>query len=81
MKKTLLMIILIIAALVFGGLIAEFFVDSGGMTWLSYYKDFSFSFDIVSISLNCSIKVYVAQLIMIIAAIFAYTKLAPKIDK
>ncbi len=84
MKKGLLMTVLIITAIVLGGLIGEACYSISALDWLSYSKVFSFNpgtFDIniLTITFGLTVSVNVAQLILIFTAIFAYYKLAPKI--
>lgn len=78
------MCVLMIAAIVFGGLIGGACAGIQGLAWLGYYKDFAmtpttFNVDLFSLTFGFSFKAYVAQLILIIVGIVIYTKLAPKV--
>lgn len=78
------MSILIITAIVLGGLLGDACAGTEYFNWLSYGKTFSFqtgTIDIVILSLNLgfSFSLNIAQLILIIAALFAFYKVAPRL--
>lgn len=84
MKKVLLMAVLMIAAIVFGGMIGDACENIENLSWLAYHKDFgmspsTFNIDVFNLTFGFSFKAYISQLILIIAAIFTYIKIAPKI--
>ncbi|MBQ8296657.1 MAG: DUF4321 domain-containing protein [Ruminococcus sp.] len=87
MKKTLLMTVLMIAAIVFGGLISGACEGSAALGWLAYSKSFNFSpgeiiaIDVITLNFGISISANVAQLILILVGFFAYCKIAPKLIK
>lgn len=85
MKKILYLALLIIGGIIFGSLIAERSVG-GSMEWLSYSGGFEFPADkplinltIITITIGFSFRISIAQLIMILAAIFVNYKTAPKL--
>lgn len=85
MKKTLLMSLFVITAIVLGALLGEAVEGVKYLDWLSYSKDFSFhpgtfiNLEVFSLTFGISFKANVAQLLLIFVGIFAYSKLAPKI--
>lgn len=85
MKKVLLMSVLVIAAIVLGGLIGEVSSGNDVLNWLAYSKTFSFqpgtfiNIDVFSMTFGVTFKANVAQLILVFVGIFAYYKLAPKL--
>lgn len=85
MKKVLLMTVLMIAAIVLGGLIGEACAGREFLDWLSYSKSFSFQpgtfidIDVFSLTFGITFKANVAQLLLVIAGIFTYYKAAPKL--
>lgn len=84
MKKTLLMSLFVITAIVLGSLLGNACIGAGALEWLSYSKEFSVQsgtvdIDIISVSFGFHFKVNVAQLILLFFGVFAYTKIAPKI--
>lgn len=85
MKKILLMIVLMIAAIVLGGLLGDAVSGVDALKWLAYSKAFSFqpgtfiNIDVFSMTFGVAFKANVAQLILIFAGIFTYYKLAPKL--
>lgn len=85
MKKVLLMSVLVIAAIVLGGLIGEASAGNDVLNWLAYSKTFSFqpgtfiNIDVFSMTFGITFKANVAQLILVFVGIFAYYKLAPKL--
>ena len=77
MKKTIIFIILITAALIIGGLIGKF---SGTDSWLAYSKGFSFGpatldLSVLTLTLGISFMMNVAQLIFILIAMLVYPKI------
>lgn len=85
MKKILLMSVLMIAAIVVGGLIGDVTAGVSGLQWLAYSKSFAFQpntfidVDIFSLTFGVTFKANVAQLILIFVGLFAYYKIAPKL--
>lgn len=85
MKKFLLMTILMISAIVIGGLIGDSLFGVSALEWLTYSKEFSFqpgtfiNIDVFSLTFGFTFKMNVAQLILILIGIFAYYKIAPKL--
>lgn len=85
MKKVLLMSVLMISAIVIGGLLGDVCAGASGLSWLAYSKTFSFQpntfvdIDVFSLTFGVTFKANVAQLILIFIGIFAYYKIAPKL--
>lgn len=85
MKKTLLMMLFIITAIVMGALLGDAVVGIEALEWLGYSKSFSFqpgtfiNIDVLSLTFGITFKANVAQLIFTFIGIYAYYKLAPKL--
>lgn len=85
MKKTLLMSLFVITAIVLGALIGDSVTGIGSLQWLGYSKSFSFqpgtfiNLEVFSLTFGITFTVNVAQLILLFIGIFAYYKLAPKL--
>lgn len=84
MKKVLLMSIMVITAIVVGGLLGDACAGVGFLDWLSYSKGFSFQpgtidTNVFSLTFGISFEANVAQLILVFVGIFAYYKIAPKL--
>ncbi|EWM55280.1 DUF4321 domain-containing protein [Ruminococcus flavefaciens] len=83
MKKTLYFLLLLICAVVMGGILGQ--VDSGVFSWLGYSVKMRFEpgtfidTDFLSLTFGISMKICVAQVICIIIAIYAYIKTVPKV--
>ena len=85
MKKFLLISVLMIAAIVIGGLIGDVTAGVSGLQWLAYSKSFAFQpntfldIDILSLTFGITFKANVAQIILIFVGLFTYYKIAPKL--
>ncbi|MCR5601469.1 MAG: DUF4321 domain-containing protein [Ruminococcus sp.] len=83
MKKTLYFLLLLICALVIGGLLAN--EATGAFAWLGWSGGFNFNpgtfvdTDVISLTFGLSMNISIAQVIGIIIAICAYIKTAPKV--
>ena len=83
MKKTLYMIILLIAACAIGGLIGN--IATGYWAWLG--KTFGIDFqpgnflrtDVISLTFGVTFQINIAQIILILVAILVFYKTAPKL--
>ena len=80
MKNTLLLIGLIIAAVVLGALLATLTADTDAFNWLSYSKGFSISpteinLVVCKFTFGIDFSMNIAQVLFIIASIFAYPKM------
>ncbi|MCM1314441.1 MAG: DUF4321 domain-containing protein [Prevotella sp.] len=85
MKKILYLALLIIGGIILGSLIAERTVNTS-LEWLSFSGGFEFpadkpllNFTIFTITIGFSFNINIAQLLMILLAIFIYYKTAPKL--
>ena len=85
MKKILYLSLLIIGGIILGSLIAERTVNTS-LEWLSFSGGFEFpadkpllNFTIFTITIGFSFNINIAQLLMIMLAIFIYYKTAPKL--
>ena len=85
MKKILYFALLLIGGIILGSLIAERTVNTS-LEWLSFSGGFEFpadkpllNFTIFTITIGFSFTINIAQLMMIMLAIFVYYKTAPKI--
>ncbi|MBE6860073.1 MAG: DUF4321 domain-containing protein [Ruminococcus sp.] len=79
MKKTFIFAILILAAVILGALLGAASKDIEPLAWLAYSKGFSLDslsidLSILSIDFGCALKVNVAQLLLILAALAIYPK-------
>lgn len=85
MKKTLLMALFIITAIVLGGLVGGAVNGVEYLDWLAYSKNFAFEpgrfldLSVLSLTFGITFTANVAQLIFTLIALFAYYKLAPKL--
>lgn len=86
MKKILYLILLIIGGIIIGSLVAERAALSESMSWLAYAGGFEFPADkplinltIITITIGFSFRISIAQLIMILVAIFINYKTSPKL--
>jgi hypothetical protein len=77
------MLLLIVAALVLGGLIGD---NATIFPWLGYSKSFQFmpdSFlidtDVLKIAFGLYVKANVCQILLLLVAMFVYYKTAPKL--
>ncbi len=83
MKKTLYMILLLAFACVVGGFIGS--AAKGPVAWLGKSAGFSFEpgnflqTDVLSLTFGISFNINVAQIILVIIAVFVYYKTAPKL--
>lgn len=87
MKKVLYLMLLIIGGITLGSLIAERTVNTS-LEWLSFSGGFVFpadkpllDFTIFTITIGFSFNMSIAQLIMILLALFIYYKTAPALLK
>lgn len=85
MKHTLLLIGLILAGVILGALIGNITSGVGALGWLSYAKGFSISpttIDLVifKITFGIDFSMNIAQVLFIIGAIFAYSKMKSLVD-
>ncbi|MBD5159715.1 MAG: DUF4321 domain-containing protein [Ruminococcus sp.] len=85
MKKILYLALLLIGGIILGSLIAERTVNTS-LEWLSFSGGFEFpadkpllNFTIFTITIGFSFNINIAQLMMIMLAIFTYYKTAPKL--
>ncbi|MDE6833362.1 MAG: DUF4321 domain-containing protein [Ruminococcus sp.] len=85
MKKILYFALLLIGGIILGSLIAERTVNTS-LEWLSFSGGFEFpadkpllNFTIFTITIGFSFSINIAQLMMIMLAIFIYYKTAPKL--
>lgn len=86
MKKTILLILLLLAGAVVGSLVASVTGDISGLNWLAYSKGISISppltinLVIMKISFGIDFSMSIAQLIFMIIAVAIYPKLKKVID-
>ena len=78
------MLLLIVAALVLGGLVGN--VNLEPLTWLGYSKSFKFmpdsyliDTDVLKLAFGIYIKANVAQILFLLLSLFVYYKTAPKL--
>jgi len=79
MKKALIFIFLIIAAVLLGGLISSVSDGVSGISWLAYNKGFSFDtgtvdLSVIKLGLSLSFNMNIAQLMLIITAMLVNSK-------
>lgn len=85
MKKTLYMIVLVVSAIVGGSLIGSAAQNAGSLKWLGYSKSFDFqpgtfiNTDVLKLNFGFYISFNVAQILLVLLAIFVYYKTAPKL--
>lgn len=82
MKKALYFMLLLICACVLGAIIAN--SAGGSFAWLGWARGIrlstsSFETDLLSITFGFSVNISVAQVILILVAIFTYIKTVPKV--
>ena len=79
-KNFWILLIFVLSGLVIGGLIGEIASKVNGLWWLAYGKDFGLTaplqldLNILKISFGLSIRINIASIVGIIAAIFIYRK-------
>ncbi len=87
MKNFLYMSVLIIAALLIGGLIGNSVTGLAGISWLGYSMHFSFDpgtfleLEVLTLTFGISITINVAQILLMLIAIIVYYHTAPKLIK
>ncbi len=86
MKRTLLMIALLIAAIFLGGLIGESTATMAGLEWLgkTYSVGIStseFNLRVITITFGMQINICIAEVLMILAVLISYPKLSSMICK
>ncbi len=80
-KNTWILIILILAGIVVGGLIGEIAAKSGGLWWLAYGQEFglreplSLDLSVIKFSFSLLIKLNISSILGMILAIFVYRKI------
>lgn len=82
LKDALLLIVLLTAAVVVGGLIASLTKDVGALSWLSYSqalgispdKPFTANLMVLQLSFGLQLKLNVAQVICLIVSAFCFKK-------
>lgn len=86
MKKVLYLLLLIIGGIILGSLIADTAATSTSLKWLSYTGSFGFpanepliNFSIITITIGFTFNISIAQIMMILLALFVYYKTAPKL--
>ena len=83
MKKTLYMVMLIVVACILGGLIGG--AAYGSLGWLGYTTGFDFqpgtfiNTSVLTLTFGLSIYINIAQILLILVAIYVYYKTAPKL--
>ena len=83
MKRTLYMLVLLIAAIFFGDLIGS--VSAGAFRWLGYSKSFTFNpgtyidSDVFKLTFGIFVSFNVCQVLFVLLAFFIYYKTAPKL--
>lgn len=83
MKRTLYMLVLLIAAIFFGDLIGG--VSGGAFKWLGYSKAFTFNpgtfidSDVFKLTFGIFVSFNVCQVLFVLLAFFIYYKTAPKL--
>ena len=85
MKKSLYMFILMMSAVIIGGLIAHEAVEMDICSWLAYSKGFCvepkeyINLSVLNITFGFTFEVNVAQVVFILIGILVYAKTAPKV--
>ncbi len=85
MKKSLYMLVLMISAVIIGGLIAYEAATQDICAWLAFSKGFSLepkeyiNFSVLNITFGFNFEISVAQVICILIGILIYAKTAPKV--
>lgn len=85
MKKTILMVTLLLCAVFLGTLIGEASANSEGFAWLARSFDvgvspFDLDLKVIVLTFGCEFRICVAQVFMILIALIAYPKLAAAIS-
>lgn len=86
MKKSLYLIVLIISALVLGGLIGMAAEGASYFNWLSYALSFAFEpgtfldTDVLRLTIGFAMKINVAQVLLVLIAIVVYYNTASKLE-
>ncbi len=85
MKKTVLLVLLLIAGAVIGSLITSVTGDISGLNWLAYSKGIAISpttinLAILNITFGIEFSMSIAQVIFMIVAVAVYPKLKKVID-
>ena len=87
MKNFLYMSVLVIAALLIGGLIGDAVQGAAGIGWLGYAMHFAFdpgtflNLEVLTLTFGVSININVAQILLILIVIIVYYNTAPKLIK
>ncbi len=86
MKRTLLMIVLLIAAIFLGGLIGETTATLAGLEWLG--KTYSVGIStcelnlrVITLTFGLQLQICIAEVLMILVALLSYPKLSSMICK
>jgi len=85
MKRVFYMAFLLIAAVLLGGLIGNAVSGASALSWLGFYKTFSFepgtfiNMDVLRLTFGITFSANVAQVLLIGVAIFIYYQTAPKL--
>ncbi len=84
MKHALYMLLLVVSSLILGGFIGN--AATGSLKWLGYSKYFKFmpesyiiDTDVLKFNFGIYISINVAQVILLLIAMFVYYKTAPKL--
>ncbi len=84
MKKTILMVTLLLCGVFLGTLIGEAAAGSESFAWLARSFDvgvspFDLDLKVIVLTFGCEFRICVAQVFLILAALIAYPKLASAI--
>lgn len=85
MKKILYMILLLVGGIIIGDLIAGKAAMFDSTSWLAYSGGFDLpanpyiNLNIITLTIGLSFHINIAQIIMILTALFVYYKTAPKL--
>ncbi len=80
-KSMWILIVLILAGIVVGGLIGDLASKSGGLWWLAYGQEFGLSeplsvdLSVIKFSFSLMIKLNISSILGMILAIFVYRKI------
>lgn len=80
-KSIWILIVLILAGIVVGGLIGDLASKSGGLWWLAYGQEFglneplSVDLSVIKFSFSLMIKLNISSILGMILAIFVYRKI------
>lgn len=85
MKKTILLIVLVLSAIFLGTLIGEASAGSEGFSWLSRTFDvgvspFDLDLKVILLTFGCEFRICVAQIFLLLVALLCYPKLASTIS-